>query len=92
MRGFLFNEEDNDKCPLCGLCQETNQHVVRCRHEQVIHHRINQTEKFKLGMKKIGTDPRILQIMAGTLHNETDSEILEQHKVAQDKQIFELCD
>ena len=30
--------------------------------------------------------------MVKTLHNETDSEILEQHKVAQDEQIYEFCD
>ena len=68
-RSFLFNEEDQDTCPLCHQAKETNTHVARCMHEAVKEHQEEATKLLQSELKKIGTHTTVANTMTAMLHN-----------------------
>lgn len=69
-RGFLFNDEENDLCPLCKQKQETNAHVIRCQHVAVSEHRKEAMCDLKKNLTDIGTHKELRRIMEEVLLEE----------------------
>lgn len=63
VRGFLFNEEDSELCPLCNAAQETNQHVLRCGHEKVLENRDDRLADLATALRTIGTQKDMVRLM-----------------------------
>ena len=68
-RGYLFNEEPHETCPLCGTEPETNKHILRCGCEEMVEERTRLTEKFKEEQIKIGTHQAMTRIMIQLLQD-----------------------
>ncbi len=63
VQGHLFEEEDNDLCPLCSEVRETNSHMLRCECEAMVTHRTEAIEAYKEELEKIGTNEEITRLM-----------------------------
>ena len=72
-RGYLFNKEPHETCPLCGTEPETNKHIVRCGCEEMVEERTRLTEAFKDKQRKIGTHQDMTRCMIQLLQETGDT-------------------
>ena len=89
-RGFLFNEEDQDTCPLCHQAKETNTHVARCMHEAVKEHQEEATKLLQSELKKIGTHTTVANTMTALLHNNNIFNYTHNSETDKDKETKEI--